>query len=729
MSTLAPFLAPVASVFATEELDVARMIPTGDLAEFTGMPDRAQSAVLQKLGWIHRIRTARRGTKDGIVKAAARALGVTPKGFRRYLTRYKKKGWRGLQDERLAGVGAKGLHPLFKSFVEGLFDPHQRDNDDGMEVWRKLIDRWNRWRKTGDTAEAIPGYNFPPPADPSTGIPVGWSYDNILRLRPKAPARAMAKHGEKAASAHLPPVLTTRVGSAVLSRRLFDDQDLDNLLADGFLACAGISDTQKPVSFNCLDFYVAAHLDHHLRALYKDADTKRAKTLTGMEFVWFVIKQLQTWGYRTDALGSELIFEHGTANAWRNKELFTFQGHASFEDAIHAVTGGHVFVNRSGKYEGPIFAELCFKPQSTGNFKFKTWLESAFRLLRTYMQALPGPTGSNQRINGKDELYGIKMQERKLLTAISEVVDPETRMLLAGSIEHELLDFQTFHALVNAVYRAVNARTNHALEGWPQCKWTLPLWRPSDTSENWFTNEELHAIADPVERQMLIRRIAANRDVLTKIDRLSPAEALAIEMRRDAGVIAKLPDHVVGLLLPRQWAVARRVGPNHCFTLPNPLWQETQDTYVASWDERGAQVTLDIGKELLVYHNPFFDGRAQVHDINGAYITTLYPTVKAEPFSPEKTLAQLETRAAIKSGHAAHLRARMADVGTKREEQREINRELLALTREERRRGKQREATAESAADAALVKAATAPAPVAIRPDGSVDAFADLPDA
>ena len=681
-------------------LDILRLIPEQDLPAFTDLPDRAQQGVLSKLGHIHRIHIARRGTKQNIVKASAHALGVAPSAVHRYLGDYKRAGWRGLLDERLAGLGAKGLSPLFKSFVAGLFDAHQRDHDDAAEVHRKVIDRWNTWRKTGDATFAIPGYTSAPPADPSTGIPHGWSYDNILRLRPKAPARALAKHGAKSAAAHLPPVLTTRVGSAVHSRRLYDDQDLDNLLADGHLAISGLADTMRPVSFNSLDFYTAAHLSHHLRAIAKDPETSKNKTLTGMEFVWFVIRDLQTWGYRTDDLGTELIFEHGTANTWRSKELQTFQGHGSFEDAIHVITGGHCFVNRSGKFEGPMFAELCFKPQGTGNFKFKTWLESSFRLLRTYMQALPGPIGSHQRINGKDELYGMKQEERKLLKAISEVVDPHTQLLLAGSIEHELMDLQTFHDLVNAVYRAVNARTNHALEGWHQCRFTTALWRLSPDSEIWFTQDELPA--DPEERRYLLKRINGNRDQLTKIDRLPPVEALAIETRRDAAHIAKLPDHVVGLVLPRQWAQLKKIGKNHCFTLANPLWPDTQDTYVASWDERGAQVTLDIGKELLVYHNPFHDGRAQVHDINGAYITTLYPTVRAEPFSPEKTLIQLHTRSAVQAGHEAHFRARMADVGATRQQQREINRDLLQLTREDRARATQRKTAAAPAPAAAV---------------------------
>lgn len=715
---------------ADTTLEILRLIPESDLAEFTAMPDRGQQGVLDKIGWIHRIKTARRGTKNAIVKAAAQALGVAPSAIHRYLGDYKREGWRGLRDERLAGLGAKGLHPLFKSYVAGLYDQHQRDEDDAAEVHRKVIDRWQTWRRTGDPAFAVPGYTSPPPADPSTGIPHGWSYDNLLRLKPKAPARALAKHGAKSAAAHLPPVLTTRVGSAVLSRVLFDDQDLDNLLADGHLAIAGMTEAVRPVSFNSLDFYTARHLDHHLRAIAKDPDTRKDKDLTGREFVWFVIRHLQAYGYRTDALGTELIFEHGTANTWRNKALFTFQGHAAFEDAIHAITGGKVFVNRSGKFEGPVFAELCFKPQGTGNFKFKTWIESAFRLLRTYMQALPGPTGSHQRINGKDELYGIKQEERKLLTAISEVVDPQTRLLLAGAIEHELLDLPTFHDLINAVYRAVNARTNHALEGWRQCRFTVPLWRLSATSDLWFSQEELPA--DPEERRYLLKRINANRDTLTTEDRLSPDAAFLLEMQRDRADIAKLPDELVGLLLPRSWAQQKKVGKNHCFTLANPLWPDTQDTYVASWDHRGAQVTLDIGKELLVFHNPFHDGRAQVHDINGAYITTLYPTVRAEPFSPEKTLIQLQTRSAVKAGHEAHLRARMADIGSTRQQQREINRELLSITREDRQRATRREQAAAPAPAAAFYQDhGTAADWDSYQPelcDAPADLYGDLPD-
>lgn len=673
----------MSTTLATQTLAATRLID--DWSRFSAYPEPVQADVLCKLKWIAAIKRAGHGEKDTLKKQAATELRKSVGAVNRYLRWFKDGGWENLIDERHAGVGAKGLPELFKSYVAGIFDQLQRD-DDGREAHRKIIDNWICWRESGNPDFKVPGYDHPPAADPATGEPRGWSYDNLLKLRPKKPARANAKQGPKAASIFLPPVLTTRVGSAVLSRVLFDDQDLDNLLADGYLAISGITSAQKPVSFNSLDFYTAAHLDQHLRAQYKDPESGRDKTLSGMEFVWFQIHHLQTRGYRTDDLGTEIIEEHGTAKSWQSASMTSLSGHHSFQDALYALTGGKCVINRSGKFNTPIFADMCFRPSSTGNFKFKTWLESAFRLLRTYMQALPGATGSRERDNGREETYGIRLAEKNLLSAIYQTVDPATQEFLREHIRHELLDLATFHQLVLAVYRAVNARTRHSLEGWRQCGFTIPLWRPSEKSETWFTQDELAAIEDPEEKRFLLKRINSNRDLLMKEDRMSPAMALEIELARDAKHIARLKDEFVGLLLPSDLAVRKTIGSNHCFTLPNPLWPDTEETYVASWDHKDMQVTLDAGKQLLVYHNPFSGGRAQVHDLNGSYITTLFPTVRAEPFRQDKTLIQLRTRAAVKSGHEAHLKARLADIAAGRVADREHNKVILNLTKEDRTR-------------------------------------------
>ena len=681
----------MSTALASQSLSVVRLID--DYPAYCNLPDQVQHDVMSKLRWIHALLIAGRGEKQIIVKQAARDLRSSPASVNRYLKWFRDHGWRGLIDERHAGVGSKGLPPQFKSWVAGIFDVHQRDNDDAMEVWRKVIDRWNIWRETQNPDNAIPGYIVCPDAMPSTGYPFGWSYDNIRKLKPRPAERALAKHGKKSASAFLPSVLTTRVGSAVLARLLFDDQDYDNLLTDGFLAIAGIDTVTRPVSFNTVDFYTARHIDHHLRLMYKDAAGTN-KTLTQQEYVWFVIKQLQETGWRTDAHGTELIFEHGKANSWANKDLISLGGHHSFEDALYAISGGKAYINRSGKFEGPVFAGMCFRAQSTGNFKFKTWIESAFRLLRTYMQALPGPIGSHQRINGKEELYGIKLADNAILTAINTCPDREMQEFLVENFRREMLDLQTFCHRINSVYRAINVATTHKLEGWQRCGFTANYWRINENSHHWFAESELpEMFPDPEERQLILRKINSRRDVLTKVENISRNTAWLTEIKRDAQHIARLPDPVVGMLLPREWAKPVTVGANHCFHLANPLFPDSMDQYVASWDDKNRMITLDGGTNLRVYHNPFFDGRAQVHSLDGSYITTLYPTVRAEIFNAERTLDQLKVRSKMSAAQEAHFRARMDGIAANRTAAAANNKELhalakdrLDLTREARRR-------------------------------------------
>lgn len=684
MSALAP----------TQSLAAARLID--DWSKFTAYPDGVQNDVLRKLKWISPIVLAGRGGKGDLKKQAARDLRVSVGAVNRYLGWFALHGWEGIIDDRLAGVGAKGLPPQFSSWVAGLFDGHQRD-DDGMEVWRKALDAWNLWRESGSPTHAVAGYEVCPPAMPSTGYPHGWSYDNIMRLKPKPAERALAKHGKKSAAAFLPSVLTTRIGSAVLSRRLFDDQDYDNMLTDGFLAIAGIDTVTRPVSFNCVDFLTAKHLDHHLRLMYKDAAGTN-KSLTQQEYVWFVIKQLQETGWRTDHHGSEMIFEHGKANSWANKTLTSLGGHHSFEDALYALSNGKCFINRSGKFEGPVFAGMCFRAQSTGNFKFKTWIESAFRLLRTYMQAFPGPIGSHARENKKEEIYGIKLADNAILSAIKDCPDPEMQEFLVENFRREMLDLQTFAHLINSVYRAINFATSHQLEGWQRCGFTAPMWRTNENSTHWFAESELpEMFPDPEERQMILRKLNSRRDLLTKVEPISREAAYQIEIARDRRHLCRLADPMVGLLLPREWAKDVTVGANHTFTLPNPLWPDTLDQYVACWDHKDRMITLDGGTRLRVYHNPFFDGRAQIHSLDGSYITTLYPTVRAEIFCAERTLQQLQVRAKMSSAQEAHFRARMDGIATQRTADQAHNKTVHALAKDLTREDRKRTANARQA--------------------------------
>jgi hypothetical protein len=689
-------------------MDVIRAIQ--DLDDLYKNPPVVVARVLGQVGWLQRISSAPWNGRGSLVKAAAAYYKTSIGTIYRWKDAWEADNWRGLMDERKAG--ANGLPAQFISHLHGIWDGHQRNNDDGAEVQRVLIDQWNLWRSTNDPAHRIPGYLFPPQPEPDTGHPKGWSPRNLRKHRPKKPELALAKHGQKSASAFLPHVLTTRVGSAVLSRLLFDDQDYDNMLTDGHLALAGLPTMARPVSFNCLDFYTARHMANHLRLIRRDADKDR--TLTGREFNWFLVEILMSVGYRTDSLGTELILEHGTANSWGNKELRTLNGFASFDAAIEALTGGSVRPQRGGKFEGPLFAELCFAAQSTGNFKFKTWIESAFRLLRIYMQALPVPIGSHARINKREEIYGIAKAEDQIARVIRSCPDATLSEYIVENIRHEGMDVTTFANLIASIYRAVNLATVHQLEGWRQCNFTVPLWRLKPESENWFAMSELETLfPDPDERRIIIRKINSD-ERLTTVDLMSREAAYNLSMAADRAVIRRLQPQMIGHLLPTDWADTITVGANHQFTLANPLWEDSRETYVASWEERGRRITMDHGQKALVYHNPFSAGRAVLYSMNGEFITELFPTVRATPFDSVAKLAQLKQRAAVKSGHEAHIRARMEGIASGRAAAKQHNREVMApaidLTRDDRRRTKNaaQAATAQAAARAVTTAAGDA---------------------
>ena len=434
---------------------------------FTDLPPKCQADILYKLSGIEQVYHAEKTgeeKKADVIDRLCAERRLSAATIYRQIEAYEKEGEDGLIDNRRFGSHL-GLPTQFKGWIKGLADQLQRE-DDGEELYRTVIDNLNLGRITGDPQYKIPGYDTPPDNAPKYDHPKSWSKKNILRFRPKKFERVNIKRGEKDSNKYLPQVLTTRVGSAFMARVMTDDQYYDNLLSDGVLALSGVKDAQRPVSFNALDFYTACHLSHHMRLEYKEPDKKtsdgtkmkgKKKSLTGAEYQWFIIGILQDIGYRTDDLGTTIVGEWKTAAGWQNKNLATINGLSSLNDALHFVTDGKVSFDKSGLINKPLFSGLYFAPQSTGNFKFKTWIESSFRLLRTYMQALPGNMGSNQRINGPAELYGIKKRVNQHAAAIANHLDPHTATL----IRQELLDLPKFYQLVCGVYRAINARVDH----------------------------------------------------------------------------------------------------------------------------------------------------------------------------------------------------------------------------------------------------------------------------
>ena len=652
-----------------ENLPLSILRELDEPADFVRLPSRVQGQVADRLAWIRKLIDAEHGTKGTLVSAAAAALGVSSAQVYKLAKAYRRRGWRGLVDGRALVGASKGLPGQFKSYVQKKHLEQSRETT-GREVHRQILEQWRTWQKTGDPKHAIPGYRTPPAAGPK-GYPAGWSEDNILRLRPDSYARAVARRGSKPAAKFLPSILKTRQGAKFGQVVFFDDQDYDlKIVAPGTS-----QKTVRPQGFNAIDYLSGCFLDYSLRFRYWDTEEKKFRALTQTEFTWFVLKHLQETGYRDDEVGTTLVFEHGTATGYSNRELETFGGHHNFDEALAAISKGKISVERSGLFNKPAFADLMFKPQSSGNPNFKAPVESMFNLVRNRMAALPGPTGRHRDLK-PGEQYGLEKYAEKLL-ALYEQLPAERRELLRFPI----LTAHQFGQVAASVYEAINARHDHALEGWERCGFTLPQIRftPDDRSP-WLSQQE---IADlPPETQDLALALA-DRPGHVRPWKLSPIE-VANAHRKE---LKTLGDWAVPLLIPRQWSRVAKVTSKREIEIRDQLLGPEKLVYLARIETRHGFETLKVDQEFRCYLNPFLPEKLVVCDLDGRFIGTLHERTRCAWNDADAITTQLSQRAEIKADLDSGVRPHMAGLADQRAADAETNRRLAdgrAVTDEER---------------------------------------------
>ena len=505
-------------------------VPTHDLPEFSSQDLGAQNQILKWLGICHKIMDAPRGTKGAMVTALADELGKTESAINCKLGKYNKEGWKALVNRsKFPKEMVSALPPAFQMWIPTLFLRFQRNNA-AKQVHRYILNRLQNWRNTLSPEHALPGYTSPP-EDTEHGYPAGWSYKTISRLKPSEYQLRKARQGNKAASNYLPSNYSTRYGLKFGQRVFFDDQDHDikiNLLGRN-------SRAMRPSGFNCIDHLSGCFLDYTAKMTLWNDDEKRSKTLKQKDFTWFVIHYLITHGYRTDATGTELIFEHGSATGWKG-----------FDEALNHITSKHVKVFRGGRFNDPIFEGMMFRPQSSGNFRSKSPLESMFNLDRNYMAALPGQIGSNQRLNGMEEHYGMDRYNDQLIKLYHKL--PEQ---VRQCIQFPYLTWQEFIATQADVYKTINSRTDHKLEGWEKCGHVVNRFR-LDPSQPWQDRIALSEVDQ--ERAKAIAELADWR-----IFALSPAEVANAYKNQ----LTKLELALVPFLCAPDWMIDVKVNEHH----------------------------------------------------------------------------------------------------------------------------------------------------------------------
>lgn len=658
---------------ATVEKSLLDLIVREDeqsLDDFRELTTAQSALVCRKLQIVRDLQRAPYGTRDMVVRTAARTLNVSQGAVRHWKTVYERYGWRALKDGRVDQGKARAVLPaLTRAWITDQILACQRA-DAVAEVHRLSLDQWNLWRRTDDPQFKIPGYERPP-RDCGKGHPAGWSYENFRRCQPGQHARAAARQGPIASYRDLPSILSTRVGLKYLECVFFDDQKYDVRVR-----VPGYERPMVPMGFNSLDRLTSFAFQAHIRLRFYDLDEKRHKELTGREFVWYAITRLCTEGFRADEIGTTYVQEHGTAKAWANQLLRTPDGFHSFEEALRSITSRDgrpgVSLDSSGLFNKALFAELLYGPKSSGNPRFKAPIESFFHAVRTYSLGLIGQTGRNKDL-APEENYGIDKYERSIFRQARDLPD----RLREGILSNYLTAVEFGH-VVHLIYEGLNARTDHAFEGWDRCGHYEPVWRWAEDPEGvWHTRAELAALPEHIRQHALHQQ---DQDPsLTRLIPWSPAVAQAVHAQDPAIRRLKWADAIH--LLPVEWAKDVKVRDRHTIHLTDDLLPGEELQYLPELTTpKGRKEYLQPGDQVRVYLNPLMPDEILVTDQEHRFIGTL---MRNAPVG--RTQDQLEAmfahRARLKSALEAPVRRALQPVADRRAAVRDLNADLIEQAR------------------------------------------------
>lgn len=614
-----------------------------------------------KLDAIRAVMDAPTGLMGEVTARVARELMVSPQAVHNWKGLFLKKGCEALVDGRLMRGQSRGIAATTAAWILEEYVRLQRE-DSGIEIYKMIRERARMWRKTGNPRFAIPGIIDPPPIT-AKGYPEGLSQETIRRCGPDAYQRSLGHQGRKAASGLLPSIPDTRVGVGYLERIFFDDQMYDHHIRE-----IGYDKPMRPVGFNALDYLTGAFLDFHIRLRWWDENSESHKSLTQREYVWFVLGILSTVGYRTDARGTRLVFEWGTANGWSSEsgKLANQLGHTSFDDALHHATGQHVTIDRSGKFNKATWSEMLFVPKSAGNFRYKAPIESMFRAVRTHGLLLPGASGRKAEL-APEENYGMEREEKRWLK-LADKFPPH----LAEAVRSNLFSFMEYHAAHRVIYAGINADPEHALKDWDKIGFCVREWHwDTDEPEIWRPRSEL-ACLDDNRRASFDHQLSTN-PCLQRVRRMSRAEAVrAVE---NDTCIRTLDKWKFCQLLPLAWAMPVTVRKNREIIISDPLIKGTADlTYFTTCrNERGHVIHLQPGDNLLCHLDPFRPDELIVLDQHGVQIGITPRRPDDVPSNSEIAKELLGARALMTADISAPVRHAFATVAERRREVRDSN--------------------------------------------------------
>ncbi len=411
----------------------------------------------------------------------------------------------------------------------------------------------------------------------------------------------------------------------------------------------------RPQGFNTLDYLTGCFEAYGIQLRRRDEETGRRRGLDQEAYVWTILTDLMTNGFRDDDRGTLIVREHATAKGFAKKDGYG----DSFDDLVHHITDGRVRFDASGRFDQPMFAQMFCSgrgKQSAGNFRYKAPLESAFHRVRTQMAGLLGDTGNRYQVQ-PEATEKIDRYEAKLFKAIDALPSADRSVVydLARHLKHTWTEFSS---LMTLVYGAVNARRDHALEGWAASGFIVPVYALPDPTDRAaapriVTREDFAAM--DTEQQHYIQTFARDDQLI-----LSPAEARELCRRRDRKLVTLGRERAISVI-PLAWAYPKRQGktggvkvrPNGTLLIRDPeRFGPESLTYLATVHRDGRRDHLHPGQEFLIHVCPFAPAEAFLLTLDGRYcgVVKLMPRATANDIA-----ARLRNQGAINE-YAADLR-------------------------------------------------------------------------
>ena len=445
------------------------------------------------------------------------------------------------------------------------------------------------WRVTD---YPIPGYEIRPPADVH-GIPKGWSYSNFLQLVKESKfVRAMANTGSKAASQFAFHIPTTRVGLEAGQYMMLDDVWHDFKVKPTLKAPAG-----RLLELTALDLFSAKKICYGLKCETTDDITGIRKRLQERDMRFLLAAMFSLHGYRK--AGTTLVCESGTAVV-----------RDDIAAALFDCTGGAIHVE-TGKCKGSPAFPGWYRGRAGGNPRFKAALESSFNLVHNATAMLPGQTGSNERVNGPEELYGRTENDKALLKAIAGL---QLRPEKLDMIRWDFMLMSQASSILSDIYAWLDSRTEHDLEGWETAQLVTGQFRVNPRSPHWTPTYAL-----PMQTQDHADAMASLMKLpgCFSLRKMSPSEV----WEREASGLVKIPMSVLPQIIGADLSEERKLNDHGAFLFEDSSISHEPMRYQGiAVNAQGHQVLLNNNESYRTFCNPFDARFLLVCDAKGRYI-------------------------------------------------------------------------------------------------------------